>query len=489
MKQFDLVIVGAGLSGIGTAVHVKNKLPESRVLILESRSQLGGTWDLFRYPGIRSDSDMSTMSYDFRPWRETDFVASGKRILDYINEVAKDYKIDSLIRYNHKLIEAHWSTHNKSWELIVKTPSGYSKYYTQCLDYCGGYYKYDSPFVPEIPGIEKFKSPLFHAQQWPVDFDETNKEITVIGSGATAMTLVPALSKKAKKVTMLQRSPSYVISLPSSDPVAELLTKLLPNQTAQRWIKKKNIFLTYWMYKLCQRFPTLLRWTLTRLVKSNLKDLDQNLKHFAPYYNPWDQRLCLIPDGDLFAAINSKKAYIITDQIDSFSEESINLNSGKKISPDAVVFATGLKLSVMDELKLTKDGQPLNLADHITYKGMMYSDIPNFIHTFGYINSSWTLRVDLIADWVARLIYHMKENNLLACTPHISPSERKMKLRPFIENFSSNYIQRDIHRFPKQGEHWPWINPQNYQFELKRIKDQAIEDEHLRFDDGSSLSL
>jgi cation diffusion facilitator CzcD-associated flavoprotein CzcO len=482
MNHFDVVIVGAGLSGVGAAYHLQQKCPGKTFAILEGREAVGGTWDLFRYPGIRSDSDMYTLGYNFKPWLEAKAIADGPSILKYVNETADENDIRQHIRFKHKVRSASWSSKTACW--IVKaelTETGDTiEFSCNFLYMCGGYYNYEEAHTPLFKGKDDFKGTVIHPQFWPEDLDYSGKKVIVIGSGATAMTLVPSMAKKGAQVTMLQRSPTYVVSAPAEDAIANTLRKFLPNSWAYAITRFKNITLGNWFYNRSRTAPEKVKKTILDMVRKALPGYDVE-KHFTPTYNPWDQRLCLIPDGDLYDAINEGSAEVITDTIDTFTEKGILLNSGTELEADIIVTATGLKLSVVNGLKVTVDKKPIDFAETVSYKGMMYSDIPNMIQTFGYINASWTLRADIIAEYTCRLLNRMDELGMSQCTPRIRDEDKNMKLLPWIDGFSAGYMQRTMHLFPKQGDNGPWRNTQNYKLDKKLIRSAALEDGALQF--------
>lgn len=482
-EYFDVVIVGAGLSGIGTAVHLRRHCPDKSFILLEGREASGGTWDLFRYPGIRSDSDMYTLGYSFKPWKEGKAIADGPSILNYIRETATENAIDDHIRFQHQVLEADWSSTDVSWNLKTRNGATGETVTIRCnmLLMCSGYYSYEAGHTPHFPGLDSFSGQVVHPQQWPEGLDYSGKDIVVIGSGATAMTLVPELAKKASLVTLLQRSPTYVVARPDTDIIARILGALLPDQWAYKLVRWKNITMQQWLYGRTRTHPDrvkkkLLKWARKSLPKGY--DID---RHFTPRYNPWDQRLCLIPNGDLFQAISANRACVVTDEIETFHEQGIQLKSGKSLPADLVVTATGLELVVLGEVAFSVDGAPVDFARTFTYKGMMFSGVPNMISTFGYINASWTLRADLTAEYACRVINHMDSTNLRQCTPRLTEDDRTMPERPWIDDFSSGYMQRMMHRMPRQGDRAPWVNPQNFKHDKKMISESAIDDGALEF--------
>lgn len=478
----DVIIVGAGLSGIGAAVHLKRECPGRDVILLERRQAVGGTWDLFRYPGIRSDSDMYTLGYDFKPWLAQKSIADGPSIRAYVNETADEYGIRDQIRFGHQLQAANWSSREGCWQLTVMTGEGPRHYRCQFLLMCSGYYSYDKAYQPEFPGQNNFKGTWVQPQFWPESLDFTNKRVVVIGSGATAVTLVPSMASTAASVTMLQRSPSYVITAPEVSRFAHALQAILPSQWAYDLMRWRNVLFQQWLYGLSRMAPKFLRWLLLSKVRKALGDSLDVDKHFTPRYDPWDQRLCAIPDDDLFKAIRSGKATVVTDHIARITESGILLQSGEVLEADIIVAATGLELVILGGASFTLDHQPIDFAATWTYKGMMCSDIPNMVHTFGYINASWTLRADLIARWFCRLLRHMEGTATNTVTPRMTDElAASMPRRLWIDDFSAGYMQRALPRFPKQGDRAPWINPQHYRRDRALFRDAPIDDGTLEF--------
>jgi len=476
-------VIGAGLSGVGTAVRLQRDCPDRDFILLERREAIGGTWDLFRYPGIRSDSDMHTLGYDFKPWEAEKTIADGPSILSYVNETADEYRIRERIRFSQKLIAADWSSERSQWQLTVETPDGIRRYRCGFLMMCAGYYSYDQGYEPEFEGKASFSGEWVHPQFWPENLDHTDKTVVVIGSGATAMTLVPNMARRAKKVTMLQRSPTYVISRPSVDALANRLRRFLPPKLAYDMVRWRNTLWQQWVYRLSRVAPGVLKRSLLKKVREEIGEMVDVDKHFTPRYNPWDQRLCLVPDDDLFRAIQSGKASVVTDYVEKITATGVQLASGEHLDADIIVCATGLELVVLGGAEFTLDGEDIDFANEWTYKGMMCSNIPNMVHTFGYINASWTLRSDLIATWVCRLLNHMRAKEWTTATPRISGElAESMSQRFWIDDFSAGYMQRVMHRFPKQGDQMPWMNPQDYRKDRKMFRDDPLEDEALTFE-------
>jgi cation diffusion facilitator CzcD-associated flavoprotein CzcO len=479
----DVIIVGAGLSGIGGACHLQRECPDHSYLILESRGAMGGTWDLFRYPGIRSDSDMHTLGYNFKPWRNPKAIADGPAIREYIRETAAENNIESRIRYRHRVTRMEWTSETATWTLAVeRTDTGKVMELTcNFLLMCAGYYSYRQGHDPVFPGREDFRGTIIHPQFWPEQLDYTGKRVVIVGSGATAMTLVPAMAGKAAKVTMLQRSPTYVVSRPDRDRIANFLMRILPDRWAYAITRFKNVFLQQWVYRRTRVAPDKVREILLERVRQELgPDYDVE-KHFSPRYNPWDQRLCLIPNNDLLEAIREERAAVVTESIERFTERGILLSTGEELEADIIVTATGLELVIMGEAEVVVDGATVDFARTWTYKGLMYSDVPNLVTTFGYINASWTLRADLTAEYACRLLNHMRARGAGQVVPRLRPEDAGMPARDWIEDFSSGYMRRVMHLFPKQGDREPWINPQNYRRDRKMFRHGPLEDGVLEF--------
>jgi len=477
-EHFDVLIVGAGLSGVGAGVHLHERCPGKSYVILEGRASMGGTWDLFRYPGIRSDSDMHTLGYRFKPWREAKAIADGPSILRYVKDTAAEYGVDRHVRYQHLATSASWSSESQTWtvEATRKDTGETVRFTCGFLMMCAGYYSYREGYTPEFPGIERFRGKVVHPQKWPEDLDYEGKKVVVVGSGATAMTLIPAMSRDVDHIVMLQRSPTYVVSRPDRDLIANTLRRILPETWAYAITRWKNVGLQQLLYRRTRTHPAQVKQKLLDMVRKELGPSFDVEKHFTPKYNPWDQRLCLVPNSDLFKAIRSGKASVVTDTIEAFTEKGIRLTSGQELEADIVVTATGLNLVVLGEMKFAVDGKPVEFSDTWTYKGMMYSDVPNLVCTFGYINASWTLRADLTSEYVCRLLNHMDRVGAAQVTPRLRPSDAGMPARPWIDDFSSGYMQRVMHRFPKQGDREPWLNPQSYNKDKKMIRFGAIDD-------------
>ncbi|MEU4422412.1 NAD(P)/FAD-dependent oxidoreductase [Actinoplanes sp. NPDC024001] len=455
-RHFDVLIVGAGLSGIGAAWRLQKQRPRDSYVILEARDAIGGTWDLFRYPGVRSDSDMFTLSYPFRPWREPEALASGDKIRRYIEETAEEAGITRHIRFGTRVVRADWSTPDARW--TVRTAAG-DVYTCKFLYGCAGYYSYTEGYRPDFPGLGEFRGEVVHPQFWPENLDYRGKRVVVIGSGATAVTLVPAMATDAAHVTMLQRSPSYVTPLPNRDVIADLARKLLPPKAANRVARAKNILLTQSFYQLARRRPRLVRRALRGVALRYLHNPGYVDEHFKPRYDPWDQRLCVIPEADLYTAITSGRASVVTDHIETFVPEGIRLKSGTVLDADVIVSATGLTLLPVGGIALAVDGQPIEVGGRATYRGLMLSGVPNFAYCIGYVNASWTLRADLSHRYLLKLLDHMERHGYASATPaHPRPGGAG---RPLLD-LSSGYVQRALDTFPVQGDRDPWIVRQNY---------------------------
>jgi monooxygenase len=479
VEHFDVLIVGAGLSGIGAAYHLQTECPTKTFAILEGREVMGGTWDLFRYPGVRSDSDMYTLGYHFRPWREAKAIADGPSILSYIRETAREYGIDRAIRFGHRVKRATWSSQEAAWTVEATVPSGKTvRFRTNFLYMCSGYYDYAEGYMPGWPGMDLYTGRIVHPQQWPEDLDYQGKRIIVIGSGATAVTLVPALAQSAAHVTMLQRSPTYIVARPSQDVIANWLRRMLPERFAHRLVRWKNVLLGMYFYNLSRRKPSRAKKFILDLAQKELGPEYDVEKHLSPRYNPWDQRLCLIPDGDLFSAIRSGSASIVTDEIATFTETGIRLQSGDELEADIIVTATGLKLKLLGGMQVLVDGALTNPARAMAYKGMMYSEIPNLASAFGYTNASWTLKADLTAEYVCRLLNHMDAHGYDYCMPR--RRDPSILEEPAI-NFTSGYVQRGIDVLPKQGSKRPWKLHQNYALDMMDLRFAPINDGTMEF--------
>ena len=480
MEHVDVLIVGAGISGIGVAWHLQKSCPQQRYAIVEARGAIGGTWDLFRYPGVRSDSDMFTLGYPFKPWAHDRSIADGSAIRAYVQEAAAEHGIDRHIRFHHRAVSASWSSADARWTVGFARDDHPAPVQISCrFLYLGaGYYRYDQGYMPQYPGISDFRGQLVHPQQWTDGIDYAGKRVVVIGSGATAVTLLPALSAKATHVTMLQRSPTYVAALPAIDPIGLWLHRQLPPTWAFGLTRWKNLLMGMLTFALCRRNPEAMkRLLLARVRKALPKGYDVD-RHFTPRYNPWEQRLCVAPDGDLFAAIRNGSASVVTDQIDHFTQTGIALQSGQHLAADLVVSATGLNLQVFGGMHLLVDGRPIDPAHTMAYKGFLFSGLPNFASSFGYTNASWTLKVDLTSRYLCRLLNHMQRNGHTTCVPHNDdPGLAEM---PWVD-FSSGYFNRALHLLPRQGTRGPWKLHQNYLRDVWQLRFGTLDDKALRF--------
>jgi cation diffusion facilitator CzcD-associated flavoprotein CzcO len=487
-EQFDVLIIGAGLSGIGAAYRLQTLCPGKRYAILEGRGDIGGTWDLFRYPGLRSDSDMFTLGYPFRPWQEAKAIADGDSILRYIKDTATEAGIDQHIRFKQMVKSAAWCSHDSMWTVQAQHPESgaLTTYRTNFLYVCSGYYDYAGGYSPEFPGSEQFKGQMIHPQKWPENLDYTDKNVVVIGSGATAVTLVPAMADKARHITMLQRSPSYIASLPARDAIADVLRKVLPEQRAHSIVRWKNVLLTLGFFQFCRRAPGLARKLLRFGVKRALPAGYAVDTHFNPKYQPWDQRLCAVPNGDLFQALKSGKAQMVTEQIDTLTETGVRLKSGEELAADIIVTATGLKLQACGGMQLEADGVHVDIGDTLAYKGMMLSNVPNFALCVGYTNASWTLRSDLASGYVCRVLNYMDENGYKMCVAR--QVGNAVEKRPLLD-ISAGYVLRAADVLPKQGPGAPWQLKQNYILDLFNLRYSPLEDGTLTFRHDPALGL
>jgi len=484
-EHYDVIVVGAGISGIGAGVHLQRECPDHSYVVLEGREHIGGTWDLFRYPGIRSDSDMYTLGYNFKPWTRARSIADGASILEYLDETAREHGVYDRIRFGHRVEAASWDSSTARWTLDVTHGTARRSFSCNFLYMCSGYYDYDEGYTPEFPGRERFTGRIVHPQHWPEGLDYRGKRVVVIGSGATAMTLVPSMARDAGHVVMLQRSPTYVISRPAEDRLANRLRRWLPSRLAYGIIRWRNILLQQLLFKRARKQPARVRkWLLDRVRARLGPDYDVET-HFTPRYNPWEQRLCLVPDDDLFDAINSGKASVVTDRIETFTERGIRLASGRELEADIIVTATGLKLLFLAGMAITVDGRRVDFAQTFGYKGTMFSGVPNLASAFGYTNASWTLKADLTSEYVCRLLRHMRQHGLDMATP--TPSDPAMKAEQWID-FSSGYFQRALHLFPKQGTKPPWKLYQNYARDIRLFRHAPIDDGEMVFSKRRSVS-
>jgi cation diffusion facilitator CzcD-associated flavoprotein CzcO len=481
---FDVLIIGAGLSGIGMACHLAMDHPNLRVGLIERRAAMGGTWDLFRYPGVRSDSDMFTFGYAFRPWHALDVMADGDAIRNYVVDTACEYGVHNKIHYGLKVLTSSWSSAERQWRVQVLDESrGQTRdFSSRFLIVCTGYYNYDRGYLPAFPGVDRFQGQCVHPQQWPPGLDYRDKRVLVIGSGATAVTLVPAMAGEAAHVTMLQRSPTYILSLPRYDKISAVLQTFLPKPLVFRMARRRNIFLTRLIYKAARRWPDKVRAFLLSGVRKKLGP-EADMRHFTPTYQPWDQRLCVVPDGDLFEAIKSGKASVMTGDIATFTEHGVQLASGERLEADMVITATGLDMQTLGGMQLDVDGQPRVMGELVTYKGVLLQDTPNFACIFGYTNAPWTLKADLAAKYVCRLLAHMRDQRVSVVTPRAPADERQDD--SIMGALTSGYVQRGAPVLPKQGRHVPWRVLNNYERDCEillkwPVADGALEIQHSR---------
>ena len=474
----DVIVVGAGISGIAAGYNLKKTCADKSFSILEGRKNLGGTWDLFKYPGIRSDSDMHTLGFRFKPWIHDKSIADGPSILEYLNETVDENNLRENILLNHKVKSANWNSKKSLWELVVQENDSKVNMTCNFLFLCGGYFSYTKPHMPSFKNYEKFEGQIIHPQFWNDQLDYINKKVVVIGSGATAITLVPAIAEKAKHVVMLQRSPSYVVSRPSEDAINKFLRKFLPIKITYFLIRWKNILWQSYTFFLARKFPERIKKTILNLLRVELGDDYDIEKHFSPSYKPWDQRMCLVPDSDLFKAIKKNKASVVTDQISQFISDGILLESGEKVSADIIVTATGIELNSLNDIDVTLDNVEINAHERLTYKGMMLSGVPNFALSFGYVNASWTLRADLTCEYVCRLIKLMDKKGVDCCVPL---DDKTAYGDDDLIDFTSGYVQRGLHLMPKQGNKAPWKNYQNYLKDIFAVRLFSIKDSNLNF--------
>jgi monooxygenase len=476
VEQVDVLVVGAGLSGIGAAYQISMQLPGTTYAVLESRDRLGGTWDLFRYPGVRSDSDMHTLGYRFRPWTKDRAIADGASILAYLQDTARDGGVEKNIRYGHKVVRASWSSEDALWTVEAQTPAGTVYLAARYLFSCSGYYDYAQGYSPEFPGIGDFRGQVVHPQQWPDDLDYAGKRVVVIGSGATAVTLVPSMAERAAHVTMLQRSPTYIAALPGEDPILKGLRKVMPSRYAIKLARLKNIGMFIGNYQLSRRRPELMKKLLRKGLELQLP-ADYDFSHFTPAYNPWDQRLCVVPDGDLFTAIKAGTAEVVTDTIKTVTETGIRLASGRELPADIIVTATGLNLLLFGGAELVVDGEPVDLPHAMAYKAVMVSDVPNFFFGLGYTNASWTLKMDLTYEFFLRVVRRMRAKGETRVVPRREPGVGEVPLL----DFKAGYVLRSLAKFPKAGTKAPWMLRQNYARDLFPLRYASLDDGVLEF--------
>jgi monooxygenase len=483
MADLDVLIAGAGISGLGAAYYLQREHPGKKYAIVEARGAIGGTWDLFRYPGIRSDSDLHTFGYEFKPWRDKDSIAGAGKILAYLRETAEEHGIDKAVRFHTKVIAAEWSSSEAHWTVEVEKEGAREALTCSWLFCAGGYYRYDVGFTPQFEGRERFRGQIVHPQHWPEDLDYAGKRVLVIGSGATAVTIVPAMAPKAGHVTMLQRTPTYVLPVPARDPVGLALRKVLREERAFAITRRKNILQQQLTWRFSRRFPNAARRLIRRFNAKLLPEGYPVDEHFNPPYNPWDQRLCVVPDGDLFKAISSGKASVVTDRIATFTETGVQLESGRSLEADIVITATGLNVQAFGGMTLTVDGSPVNLPDTLAYKGMMLSGVPNFAYAIGYTNSSWTLKVGLLCEHFCRLLAHMDAHGHDTARPVVTDPDAPT--RPFLD-FGAGYIRRALDQLPRQGGRAPWLTSMSYFNDVKLLRRLPVEDDELRFSRSSS---
>ncbi len=480
-NHFDVLIIGAGLSGIDAAVHLNRKCPNHTYAILERRERIGGTWDLFKYPGIRSDSDMFTLGYSFKPWTQSRVLADGASIREYVEETAKENGVTRHIRFGRKVMTANWSSDDKRWTVETTNEKTGEKesFSANFLFSCTGYYNYDQGFRPDFPNEESFKGQIIHPQHWPEDLQYQGKKVVVIGSGATAVTLVPAMAAKGAKVTMLQRSPTYVATVPEVDPISEALRRFLPDMAVYRLGRARNIGIQRMVFKLAKQRPKLVRRALLAAARRQLGD-DFDMTHFRPSYNPWDERLCAVPNGDLFKSLRKGESEVVTDHIERFTENGILLKSGKELEADIIITATGLNIQMLGGIQGTVDGKPVQPSETMVYKGAMLKDVPNMAMIFGYTNSSWTLKADLVCEYVCRVLNQMEKSGAQVVTPR--DHEGCQDEGNFL-GMQSGYIQRANNELPRQGTRAPWQVVQNYFYDLPRLRYGSVEDDVLEFSD------
>lgn len=499
-EHFDVLIMGAGLSGIGAAYHLQKHCPRKRYIILEQRQRIGGTWDLFRYPGVRSDSDMLTMGYSFRPWTSSRAIAPGDDIRNYIADTARDAEIDRHILFHHRIERAEWSSEDAMWTVTAvrqepdrsETPSVNGgqdaraprvTFTCNFLWSCAGYYRYASGYLPDFPEIGRFRGRVVHPQDWPEDLDYAGKRVIIIGSGATAVTLLPALAKTAAHVTMLQRSPTYIVSMPEQDKIFNRLRRVLPLRWAYGLSRWKNIAYMMYAYNLAQRFPNFVKTAIVKMVSKHLGAEYDVATHFTPRYNPWEQRLCLVPDSDFFLAIKAGRASVETGQIERFTESGIRMQSGAELEADIVITATGLALQALGGAEISVNGQRIDLSKTLAYKGVMFSGVPNLAAIFGYINASWTLKADLISTYVCRLLKLMDRKGVRQVTPRSDESP----VAHFVEKFTPGYMQRAVDKWPKQAAKAPWRVHQNYLRDIWALKWSPLDDGGLEFSNPKAV--
>ena len=483
VDHVDVLIVGAGLSGIGAGYYLQDRCPNKTYAILEAREASGGTWDLFRYPGIRSDSDMYTLGYRFRPWRQAKTIADGPSILEYVRETAEHYGVDKHIRYDHKVVDVAWSSSEGRYTVTAMRAGAPVRITCNFVWMCAGYYRYESGYTPDFPGADKFAGDIIHPQNWPENFDYSGKRVVVIGSGATAVTLIPSMAEKAAHITMLQRSPTYMYAMPAESPFANFLRKFLPDSITFKIMRWQRIILQQYVYRLARARPQKMADELINLTREKLPKGYDVETHFTPRYNPWEQRLCLVPDDDLFESIAKGDASVATGEIERFTPSGILLKSGEEIEADIIITATGLALELFGGATVSVDGEKIDFGKTLTYKGLMYSGVPNLASIFGYTNASWTLRSDLISEYFCRLINYMDKHGFTSATPrNYDPG---MKTSPFLD-FSSGYVRRAEQLLPRQGEHAPWRHPQSYFRDIFDLRFGSLADDAMEFESAPS---
>jgi len=485
IESLDVLIVGAGISGLGMCYNLKKKRSHTSFAVIEGRENIGGTWDLFKYPGIRSDSDMYTFAYSFKPWTEKEYIGSAERINNYLNELVRDENLDHYIRFQQKVTAANWDSSQNHWLVTVTRHDGSDyKIAAKFLSCCSGYYNYEQGYLPKFEGYDDYQGTMAHPQHWPEDLDYSGKRVIVIGSGATAVTVVPAMAKKAAHVTMVQRSPSYIFSRPASDVLFRILSRILPAGITNRIMRAKYATLQQLSFVLSKRFPDFMRSLVRSMNKKDLAGAADVDVHFKPNYKPWDQRMALVPDADLFNSVRSGKTTIVTDHIERFTETGILMKSGEKIDADIIVPATGLDVQLWGKMNLTVDGNPVVGNTLTNYKGMMFSQVPNFVWVFGYTNASWTLKAELTYGYVCRLLEHMEQNGYQSVHPHQEPNAKRVRML----DLQSGYVERALDRIPSQGSEFPWCNKDLYLKDVFAIKHSKLVDDVLRFDDNDSLA-
>lgn len=479
MCDVDVLVIGAGISGIGAGYHLEKDTPHLSYKIIEARDDLGGTWDLFKYPGIRSDSDLFTFAYEFKPWKGDQAIADGSSIKSYLKETAQEFNIYENIVFQNRVIDLDWDSEKQLWNITLRHEKNgeESSMTSRWIFNASGYYRYDRGFTPDFPGLEKFEGKIIHPQSWPEDLDYQDKEVIVIGSGATAVTLIPAMAKKTKHITMLQRTPTYILPVPSKDALAIKVRKFFGDRAAYYVARRFHILKQKVVYKFCQNYPKLAR----RLIRNiNLKMLPEDYpvdEHFNPPYDPWDQRLCAVPGGDLFRVISSKEASIVTDEVDTFTKDGILLKTGRELNADIIITATGLNLLPLGGIQPKIDGNKISIQDKVTYKGILLSDVPNFAFAIGYTSSSWTLKIGLLCEYFTRLLTFMGENDYVECRAKADPN---MKTQPFL-NFGAGYVKRSLDKLPKQGDRFPWSTSFNYSDDVRIFRKGKIDDPELKF--------